>query len=43
MTRQVTVEFPEEAMEVVGVRLAQVPQELREAAVLRWLLDGDED
>ena len=40
MTRQVTVEFPEEAMQVLGVRPEQLPQELREAAVLRWFEEG---
>jgi len=36
MTRQVTVEFPEEAMRAINFRPEQLPQELREAAVLRW-------
>ena len=40
MTRRVTVEFPEEAMQVLGVRPEQLPQELREAAVLRWFEEG---
>ena len=40
MTRQVTVEFPEEARQVLGVRPDQLPQELREAAVLRWFEEG---
>ena len=34
MTRQVTVEFPEEARQVLGVRPDQLPQELREPAGL---------
>jgi len=40
MTRQVTVEFPEEAMKTLDVRPEQLPQELREAAVLRWFEEG---
>lgn len=40
MTRQVTVELPEEAMQVLRVRPEQLPQELREAAVLRWFEEG---
>jgi predicted HTH domain antitoxin len=40
MTRQVTVEFPEEAMKALDVRPEQLPQELREAAVLHWFEEG---
>jgi predicted HTH domain antitoxin len=40
MTRQVSVEFPEEARQVLGVRPDQLPQELREPAVLRWFEEG---
>lgn len=40
MTRQVTVELPEEAMQVLRLRPDQLPQELREAAVLRWFEEG---
>lgn len=40
MTRHVTVELPEEAMQVLRLRPEQLPQELREAAVLRWFEEG---
>lgn len=40
MTRRVTVEFPEEAMAAINVRPERLPQELREAAVLRWFEEG---
>jgi predicted HTH domain antitoxin len=40
MTRQVTVELPEEATEVLHLRPDQLPQQLREAAVLRWFEEG---
>ena len=40
MTRQVTVEFPEEAMKVVNFSPDQLPRELREAAVVRWFEEG---
>jgi predicted HTH domain antitoxin len=40
MTRQVTVELPEEAMQVLRLRPEQLPQELRDAAVLRWFEEG---
>jgi len=40
MTRQVTVELPEEAMQVLHLRPEQLPQQLREAAVLRWFEEG---
>jgi predicted HTH domain antitoxin len=40
MTRQVTVEFPEEATQMLRLRPEQLPQELREAAVLRWFEEG---
>jgi predicted HTH domain antitoxin len=40
MTRQVTVEFPEEAVKAINFRPEQLPQELREAAVLRWFEEG---
>ena len=40
MTRQVTVEFPEEAVKALDVRPEQLPQELREAAVLHWFEEG---
>jgi len=40
MTRQVTIEFPEEAMRAINFRPEQLPQELREAAVLRWFEEG---
>lgn len=40
MTRQVTVELPEEAMHVLRLRPDQLPQEVREAAVLRWFEEG---
>lgn len=40
MTRQVTVELPEEATQVLRLRPEQLSQELREAAVLRWFEEG---
>jgi predicted HTH domain antitoxin len=40
MTRQVTVELPEEATQVLHLRPDQLPQQLREAAVLRWFEEG---
>jgi predicted HTH domain antitoxin len=40
MTRHVTVEFPEEAMQILRFRPDQLPHELREAAVLRWFEEG---
>ena len=40
MAQQVTVEFPEEAMRAINLRPEQLPQELREAAVLRWFEEG---
>lgn len=40
MTRRVTVEFPEEALAAIDVRPERLPQELREAAVLRWFKEG---
>lgn len=40
MTRQVVVELSEEAVRVLRVRPDQLPQELREAAVLRWFEEG---
>lgn len=40
MTRHVSVELPEETMQVLRLRPDQPPQELREAAVLRWFQEG---
>lgn len=40
MTRQVTVEFPEEAVKAIPVQPERLPQEVREAAVLRWFEEG---
>jgi predicted HTH domain antitoxin len=40
MTRQITVELPEEALQVLHLRPEQLPQQLREAAVLRWIEEG---
>ena len=40
MTRQVTVELPEEATRAINVRPEDLPHEVREAAVLRWFEDG---
>lgn len=40
MARQVTVELPEEAAQVLQLRPDQLPQQLREAAVLRWFEEG---
>lgn len=40
MTRQVTVELPEEAAQAINSRPEQLPQELREAAVLHWFEEG---
>jgi len=40
MTRQVTVELPEEATRAINVRPADLPRELRVAAVLRWFEEG---
>lgn len=40
MAQQVTVEFPEEAMAALHLRPDQLPQEVREAAVLRWFEEG---
>lgn len=40
MNRHVTVEFPEEAMKALDLRPEQLPQKLREAAVLRWFEEG---
>lgn len=40
MTRQVTVEFPEEAMKTLDFRPERLPQELREAAVVHWFEEG---
>jgi len=40
MTRQITVEFAEEAMKAPDIRPERVPQELQEAAVLRWFEEG---
>ena len=40
MTRQVTVELPEEATRAIKVAPEDLPRELREAAVLRWFEEG---
>lgn len=40
MTRQVTVELPEEAARAINVHPDQLPRELREAAVLHWFKEG---
>ena len=40
MTRQVTVELPEESAQAINVRPEQLPRELREAAVLHWFEEG---
>ena len=40
MTRQVAVEFPEEAMAALHLRPEQLPQEVRDGAVLRWFAEG---
>lgn len=40
MTRQVTVELPEEATRAINVRPEDLPRELRAAAVLRWFEEG---
>jgi predicted HTH domain antitoxin len=40
MTRHVTVEFPQEATQVLRLRPEQFAQELRVAAVLRWFEEG---
>ena len=40
MTRQVTVEFPEEAAKATKFRPEQLPHELLVAAVLRWFEEG---
>lgn len=40
MTRQVTVDLPEEATRAINVRPEDLPRELREAAVLRWFEEG---
>lgn len=40
MARQVTVELPEGAAQVLQLRPEQLPQQLREAAVLRWFEEG---
>lgn len=40
MTRQVTVELPEEAAQAINARPEELPRELREAAVLRWFEEG---
>lgn len=40
MTRQVTVELPEEATRAINVRPEDLPHEVREAAVLHWFEEG---
>ena len=40
MTERVTVEFPAGAMKAINARPEKLPQELREAAVLRWFEEG---
>lgn len=40
MTRQVTVELPEEAARAINVHPDQLSKELREAAVLHWFEEG---
>ena len=40
MTRQVTIDFPEEAMKAINVSPERFPKELREAAVIRWFEEG---
>jgi len=40
MTRQVTVQLPEETAAAIDVRPEQLPHEVREAAVLRWFEEG---
>lgn len=40
MTRQVTVELPEETARALNVHPDQLPRELREAAVLHWFEEG---
>jgi DNA-directed RNA polymerase specialized sigma24 family protein len=40
MTRQVTVELPEEAARAINAKPEELPRELREAAVLRWFEEG---
>ncbi len=40
MTRHVTVEFPEEAIKAIDISPEKLPQELREAAVVRWFEEG---
>lgn len=40
MTRQVTVELPEEATRAINVLPEDLPRELRAAAVLRWFEEG---
>jgi predicted HTH domain antitoxin len=40
VTRQVTVQLPEETAAAIDVRPEQLPYELREAAVLHWFEEG---
>jgi predicted HTH domain antitoxin len=40
MTRQVTVELPEEAARAINASPEELPRELRDAAVLRWFEEG---
>lgn len=40
MTRQVTVELPEDAARAITLHPDQLPKELREAAVLHWFEEG---
>jgi len=40
MVQRVTVEVPEELMKAIKVAPDRLPQELREAAVLRWFEEG---
>jgi hypothetical protein len=40
MTRHVSVELPEDARQALRLRSDQPPQELQEAAVLRWFEEG---
>lgn len=40
MTRQDTVQPPEETAAAIDIRLERLPHELREAAVLRWFEEG---
>jgi predicted HTH domain antitoxin len=40
MSKQVTVEVPEDAMQVLGEEAAQFGREMLVAAVLRWFEEG---